>query len=486
MSVSVKKCTMLFAMSLLIATVFADARKQELWLRLDRLGREYQDLFVSRYAIEKQKQAIVEKWNNWKSEAAPLLEELKKMGKSKWDVQQAFENVPKPAGAVDDVNTVINRVWDIDPENLQKRLGSWAAEYGDQAFARWKTFQTDDPKKFELKLDYARRAEEYYEIARAIDPESKSSEKLEKTNKAIRETRKQWLNMLEDIAWPGNNPDFEGPGDPEKLSREALSLLDNLTEWTRPEYDDVHVPVAACVTGTSWYVWKKMPITGEPTQWALDFLVAFEGEKNPDTYYCYYMTFYTRQEKGVKREPPFKYCSSKQYAKFQILRSRVRPMTGDTKGGAAVPSLFGRLALFVLLLLGGLVLSEGLLKEKIPAIAPLFDHVTPYQNAIGITLAGFCILKWIGNTIFCLAPLADLLPALAGAVMGIALASDKLLDPEKRISVPDETDLKGVQKCKARCLLAADRVHGGMLKGKGLFEAAGRQGRIAGIVLLVL
>ncbi len=49
---------------------------------------------------------------------------------------------------------------------------------------------------------------------------------------------------LEDIKgkeWPGHNPDFSGPGDPDKLAAAALDFLRKKPDWSRPEYDDVHM-----------------------------------------------------------------------------------------------------------------------------------------------------------------------------------------------------------------------------------------------------
>src|SRR5210317_1256219 len=95
---------------------------------------------------------------------------------------------------------------------------------------------------------------------------------------------------LEDIKgreWPGHNPDFSGPGDPDKLAAAALEFLEKNPNWSRPEYDDVHIPYAASVSGADWAVSKKAPLTHQPTQYSLNILVAFKGEKNPDTAYVY-------------------------------------------------------------------------------------------------------------------------------------------------------------------------------------------------------
>ena len=79
-----------------------------------------------------------------------------------------------------------------------------------------------------------------------------------------------------------------------------MEFLRKNPNWSKPEYDDEHLPVAACVTGKIWEVQKKT-LLGEPTQYSVDILVAFAGKKDPKIAYCYHMVFCTREEAGVSK-----------------------------------------------------------------------------------------------------------------------------------------------------------------------------------------
>ena len=88
--------------------------------------------------------------------------------------------------------------------------------------------------------------------------------------------------------------------------------------------------MAVCVTADTWGVEKTAPLTQEPTQFRLKVLVAFRGNADPEIAYCYPMYFYTKEELGVEKAPPFYYCNSEQYASFRM------PMAKVGKGGGVV------------------------------------------------------------------------------------------------------------------------------------------------------
>ncbi|MCD4654491.1 hypothetical protein K8T06_11235, partial [bacterium] len=78
-----------------------------------------------------------------------------------------------------------------------------------------------------------------------------------------KEASNDWMRMekLLDENWPDHNPNYSGPGKPEKIAEAALDFLKKNPDWSKPEYDDVHTPYAARVTGKDWEVYKKAPLT---------------------------------------------------------------------------------------------------------------------------------------------------------------------------------------------------------------------------------
>jgi hypothetical protein len=221
---------------------------------------------------------------------------------------------------------------------------------------------------------------------------------------------------LEDIKgkeWPGHNPDFSGPGDPDKLAEAALDFLRKNPNWSRPEYDDVHTPYAACVTGSDWAVSKKAPLTHQPTQYSLNILVAFTGEKEPDVAYVYHMVFYTREEAGVEKALPFRYANSRQYAKYKIPLNLVK-----TKGGGG--SFVWRLVLGLALIAGGLLGAGKLLAGRITPLEKLLPLLGGLALPLGAVLAVLGLGGFLCN-LFRLAPHASIVPQLVAVGLGIVL-----------------------------------------------------------------
>jgi len=221
------------------------------------------------------------------------------------------------------------------------------------------------------------------------------------------------LKDIEGKEWPGHNPDFSGPGDPDELAAAALDFLGKNPNWSRPEYDDVHIPYAACVSGTDWAVSKKAPLTHQPTQYSLNILVAFTGVKNPDVAYVYHMVFYTREEAGVEKDLPFRYANSRQYSKYKVPLGLIKRPSG---GG----SLLWRLVLGLVLIAGGAVAARKLLAGKVPPLGKILSALG------GLALPLGCILILLGlGGFLCnlarLAPHASVLPQLVAVALGITL-----------------------------------------------------------------
>lgn len=237
------------------------------------------------------------------------------------------------------------------------------------------------------------------------------------------------LKDIEGKEWPGHNPDFSGPGNPDEIAEAALEFLTRNPNWSRPEYDDVHTPYAACVTGSEWAVSKKAPLTHQPTQYSINLLVAFTGEKDPDIAYVYHMVFYTREEAGVAKSLPLRYANSRQYAKYQI------PLDMVKKSGGG----FGlwRILLGLTLIVGGLIGARKLLGGKVPPL----KKILPILGGLALPIGGVLAVLGIGGflcNLVRLVPHASILPQLVAIALGLVLAKKALTPKPAETPAPEQ------------------------------------------------
>jgi len=186
-----------------------------------------------------------------------------------------------------------------------------------------KSIKKDNKEKLELKYVRAEDAVRYYKLAKLWKPGDDHDAKIQEAEAAASEALPLWKEVLKELKWPGHNEKFAGPGKPEALAKAALEFLRGHPKWSAPEYDDEHVPLAACVEGDAWSVWKRAPLTEQPTQYSVAILVVFSGKADPELVYAYHMVFYTAEAGGVKPGLPFRHANSKQYARFRMLKENV-------------------------------------------------------------------------------------------------------------------------------------------------------------------
>lgn len=263
-------------------------------------------------------------WRTWKAEVVPFMERFRKTyGSNYTDVAKSFEGVQQPLDAQsDNVADTFNQLAALDPGEQEKRYLEALMEYGRDAYNRWKQM-TDPPlEKMELKMSYTERALSGFSLAKELDPSGSYDDFIAQAKAAYDETAPKWREALNDLKWPGHNPAFAGPGTPQALAAAALEFLRKTERWSKPEYDDKHIPYAACVTGAGWEVSKTNALQ-QPTQYSIDITVAFEGTKDPAVVYTYSMVFYTREELGVEKGLPFMYCNSKLYQKYRMLKNKI-------------------------------------------------------------------------------------------------------------------------------------------------------------------
>jgi hypothetical protein len=435
----------------------------------------YYQKLNSAYAFKGHEDEYLELWDTWKTELDVLRTDLKeRYGETAEVIVAKFKDVPAPEGVGNSMSQIVGDLLPFDVAAKEKEIASWCVASGDEAYGKWKNFTAPETTKLELKVDYGQRALKTYRRAAAIDTEGDYSEAIDRAVKAVAESEKTWKAALKDLEWPGHNAEFEGPGDPDKLARQALELLASLDSWSKPEYDDEHVPIAACVTAKGWAVNKTTPITKVPTQYALNVFVAFQGTQDPDIAYAYHMVFYTKEEEGVAKQPPFRYANSRQYAKYKMLMTNVPKMVKvkktrdgkvaveDAGDGGASGGLFGwvsRLALSLLLLAVGCAGTDVAEKLKVPALAAVITKLRSKLETLGVAALTVGALLFLRTTLLHLAPLADIVPQLAAMAMGLLLGQGSLPPALKEKLRPVVARLDGLQKQLGLACLALGVLH---------------------------
>ncbi|MFH1418055.1 MAG: hypothetical protein ABII12_07210 [Planctomycetota bacterium] len=294
------------------------------WRELAILAKEYQDNFQSQSDFKKRGAMAAAAWKGWKKRFVPVRERFRECyGEHNPDIYTTFENVPKPDGVTMPATQASGIAYAIDLARCEQEFANWAADWGKDALRLSKSIKTDNKEKLELKYVRAEDAARYYKLAKLWKPGADHDAKILEAEAAAKEALPLWKEVLKELKWPGHNKSFAGPGEPEALAKAALEFLRENPEWSAPEYEDEHVPMAACVEGDAWSVWKRAPLTEQPTQYSVAILVAFSGQADPELVYVYHMVFYTAEAGGVKPGLPFRHTNSKQYAKFRMLKENV-------------------------------------------------------------------------------------------------------------------------------------------------------------------
>ena len=442
-----KKTMLGFIMLLLIAAVpgfsmkaWSDEAVQSTqdWKRAAELFSFYYRELNSEYSFSGHEKEYIEAWKKWRDDVITFRTEFrKKYGNTAEEAAAGFENVTPPEGVGNSIRQICEVLLPFDFSAKEKEIAGWAVKAGDSSYAKWQNFNPPNATKMELKVDYARRALSSYGIAGMVDPEGEYGELTKKAKDAIAESEKVWKKALAELKWPGHNAAFKGPGGPDTLAEEALKLLQSVDSWSKPEYDDEHFPVAACVTGSAWEVSKTNPITRKPTQFSLNFLVAFAGNKDHDIAYAYNMVFYTKEEEGVKKETPFRYVNSRQYAKYKMLMSNVPKMIKVKRTGGACAAegrcpgsgLFGvflRLALALALIAAGLVYAQKTIEKRFSQLSGVYSFLGTRRQVLGWAVLLVGVVCFLRATLFYFAPLSDFLPQLVAVLGGLILLGDSL------------------------------------------------------------
>ncbi len=396
------------------------------WVEMDKLLTE-REAFLYQSEFEKNPDEFISSWLEFRRRFKQKSTEFgERYGTDRNMLQEAFQKHFKPVEANRECYVLIDQYLFADIDQMHNNITLWAEKMGEENYDRWEQFSNPDKTKLELKYRYAQRALKGYKAAAKMNPDKDYEEQIKKCESAEKESKAVYIKTMESIIWPGNNKDFEGPGKPGELASAALEFLKKHPDWSRPEYDDEHIPYAACVTGNSWEVWKKAPLTDAPTQYSLDMLVAFSGKNDPDIVYVYNMVFYTAEEAGVEKGLPFKYASSKQYQKYQMLKKSVpKGSRSDETSGDATDSPFsaGRILFSLLLMAGGILGAENIITRFLPNLKGLYGKLGFLYLPLGIILLLSGFLGFIIN-LFSLAPHASLIPQIISVLLGLSFIHD--------------------------------------------------------------
>lgn len=293
-------------------------QKQAAWKRMDELLTDY-TYFASGHGMADKVPEYADRWARFTDEWTQFAPEFfAAYGATADLINQALQGIEVPEGARRHPHTLAADALAVDVPAKQKQIVQWADEQGTRLFAQLEAGQRNAPDRFELHLRRATRIAQLFTFAEQLAPGAHTVE-LERANQLVAEFDTANLATIATVKWPGLNPQFKGTDTPDALAAAAIEFLKNHPRWSKPEYDDEHIPYIAAVRGSNWEVNKRAPLTGVPTQYRLDIVVGFKGKKNTDVLYVYQMVFYTEEAAGVAPKLPFRYANSRQYAKHQML-----------------------------------------------------------------------------------------------------------------------------------------------------------------------
>ena len=330
---------------------------------------------------------------------------------------------------------LVKRLKDIPKAKKDKAMGLLRDAKSVQD--RIKSFKTKVHSKYyeELKSKLA--------MALKFDPENKeTSEWLKRVDQDRQKDMAAILKKIDEAKWPGHYKNFAGPGDPDEIAASVMEWLRN-DEASRNKKDPDHT-FKVGVRGD--WVSAKKNLLSETIQWGLPIWGACynKKEKAEDIARVFSLTILTKEEKGVKKAPPWTGVWV-----GDIFKMHISNVPGAEDNGKTV-SGFGRifwLALFLANIIIGLLLASPLLKSKVPQLAGMYDRITPLSKLIGVISLAVGILCFFRALIFHFAPLADIFPQLTAIVGGLFLGKELLL--KKPAFGEGEATAEGTASAKA-------------------------------------
>lgn len=268
--------------------------------------------------------------------------------------------------------------------------------------------------KLRKTLDYALK----------FDPENITAKDMREN---VDKDQKAKIGAIEDklknAKWPGRYKDFAGPGDPDELAAAAMNYL-HKDEARRNQEDPDHTFVVA-VKG-DWFIANKN-ILGETIQWGLPVWAACYNSKEKKEGVCrvFSLTMVTREERNVKKSPPF--TGAWTGDSYKMLIKNVDAAAGKKTTTSGFIGFWFRILLSAANIVAGLLAAAPLLKVKVPQLGKMYDALTPLRNMLGVVILAVGVLSLVRAVLFCgFALFADLLPQLAAIVVGMFLGKEMI------------------------------------------------------------
>ncbi|MBN2381394.1 hypothetical protein JXQ70_00790 [bacterium] len=405
------------------------------WREAARFRKEYDDGLRWESDFSKDPEGYVEKWLSFKKQFDPFWSAfMKRYGQDRRVVMAAFESVEQPLDVETDIGTLFSILEEVPGKG--QNIVDWAVRLGEDSYREWQRGKDNPPHahKVELWLDKAEKALFAFDLVRKLDPDGEHESRITLAREAVKEARAAFEKNLnsEEMRWPGNNPAWSGEGDPDALCAAAMAFLRAHPDQRGDAYrGDTGEPLAVSLAGQDWEVYKKAPLTEQPTQFSLDFHVAFASLKDSRMAYTYRFSFYTKEEAGVKKAPPFFYANPHLYAHYTMLRENI-PQDKSTGGLSRRPTrgFFGlvfRLLLSLGLIGGGLLAAASFLRDKVPALSSVLNTLVRSRSGVGIGLLIIGLLCFLRALVLFFAPLTDLLPQAMAMILGVMLGLDILI-----------------------------------------------------------
>ncbi|MCK5852248.1 hypothetical protein KAH27_04385 [bacterium] len=312
-----------------------------------------------------------------------------------------------------------------ESEGVERTINSFDTQATRENFAKLKE-ELNMALKFDPDNEQAKKM--------LVNADTKEKEKFAAINKKIDEAK-----------WPGNYKNFDG--DSKKLSAVALEYFKNDEGWGAREKNPEHC-IAVAIRG-DWGSHKKN-LLGQTIQWYLPVYLAVYSDNIKDKTIArvFELSLLTKEEKNVKKEPPFTGITVGNI--WKIRKKNIPGWDGDTggsgstsKGGASSGSGFIGTIFWLGLALGnivaGMLAAAPLLKQKLPQLNKIYEKITPLSNIIGIIVLAFGALGLLGAVLqlfllrFVL--LSNILPQLGAIAVGLFLGKQLLL---KKPNLPDK------------------------------------------------
>ena len=395
---------------------------------------------------------------------------------------EAFEGMSQPLDLDKSFSSAYNTL--LSAVGKQEDVARWCKDIGEKNYRNWKrNSEQAKPEKVELYLEYITTALDSFKAGKELSPDGGFDENIKIAQEAVDIQTKRFEENLNhpDMGWPGNNPNWKGPTSAEDVCAAAMQCLkEHPNAWgdrTHGHYkDDLGEPIAVCLASSDWNVFKTN-ILKQPTMYRLDMKVAFASKSGSRFAYLFHYSFYTKEEVNIPKAPPFARCNNHDYAYYKVLASRIPGGSFGGSGGAGggAGGMFWRLLLSAACIIAGLLAAAPMINKKVPALAKLYETLTPLRNILGVAAMAIGLICFVIALIH-FAPLCNILPQAAAIITGLFLGKELLMKKPPEGAEKKEEEKKEEPEKKEEnpdAPAGAEQVEAAMEAAEDAAEAAG-------------